>query len=264
MVHIASGCAGLASVCVVGNRKGFGKERFEPHNILYTVVGASMLWFGWLGFNGGSALSASDGRAGMAALVTQISAAMGGLSWMITDWIMVGKPSVLGMVNGIVAGLVCITPASGFVDPTGGFWFGILSGPICYFGSQLKHKAGFDDALDAFGIHAIGGVTGGILTAFFASADVGGGRDGILQGEGGGYTERANLLGHQLYGICVCGGWSFFLSLVILKIIDLTMGLRISNEEEEEGLDSSMHGESIDVKVADGQIEFQAVEKENI
>ena len=263
VVHIASGMSGLASVVIIGNRKGFGKERFDPHNILYTVVGTSMLWVGWFGFNGGSAAMAS-GRAGMAVLVTHISAGVAGLMWMITDWIMVGKPSVLGMVNGIVAGLVCITPGSGFVDPTGAFFFGLLAGPLCYFGAQLKHKAGFDDALDAFGVHAIGGIVGGILTAFFASDDVympyatlaanGYYPNGILYGTkedaalSGSYTRRAELLGIQLYGITVSAAWAFFMTLFILKIIDLSMGLRVSEADEDEGLDSSMHGETIEVQ----------------
>jgi ammonium transporter, Amt family len=250
VVHISSGLSGLAVIAVIGNRKGFGKSRFEPHNILYTVVGTSLLWVGWMGFNGGSAVAA-DGRAGMACLVTHISAAMAGLTWMFTDWYMNGKPSVLGMVNGAVAGLVAITPASGYADLTGAFFIGSFAGPVCFFGCMLKHKLGFDDALDAFGVHGMGGIYGGIMTAFFTSQDVAPSvwTPGILYQntpDGSGYTERARLLGVQLYGIVVSGGWAFFVTYIICKIIDSTMGLRVTDQEEDEGLDSSMHGESVD------------------
>lgn len=271
VVHIASGMSGLASVIIIGNRKGFGKQRFEPHNILYTVVGTSMLWVGWFGFNGGSAGQA-NGRAGMACLVTHIAAGVAGFTWMLTDWMMVGKPSVLGMVNGVVAGLVCITPGSGFVDPTGAFFYGLFSGPVCYFGAQLKHKLGFDDALDAFGVHAIGGILGGILTAFFASNDVTTPyaaklypTNGILYQDetegplsGGGPTARARLLGLQIYGIVVTAGWSFIMSLAILKAVDLTMGLRVSELDEDDGLDNSMHGETLEAK----EIELVSAQEE--
>ena len=260
VVHICSGMSGLAVIRVIGNRKGFGKERFEPHNILYTVVGASMLWVGWMGFNGGSEVAA-DGKAGMACLVTQISTAMASLTWMITDWIMVGKPSVLGMVSGAVAGLVCVTPGSGYVDPTGGFFMGAIAGPVCYFGAILKHKLGYDDALDAFGVHAVGGVLGAILTAFFASKAVAPGilTDGILyeesNGVGGTPTSRAELLGLQIYAVVVTLGYSFFMTYAICKVIDLTIGLRVSESDEEEGLDSSMHGESMEGSAQTDKVE---------
>jgi len=253
VVHIASGCSGLASVFVIGNRKGFGKERFDPHNILYTVVGVSFLWVGWLGFNGGSWLYA-DGRAGMACLVTMISAAMGGLTWMFTEWALTGKPSVLSMVSGIVSGLVAITPASGFVDATGAFFIGSFSGPVCLFGAKIKHYLGFDDALDAFGVHSIGGTLGGLMTGFFAETAVYGGQNAILQGVGSGYTLRAYVLGMQVYGIVVTIGWSFIVTYIILVIIDNTMGLRVSEDHEEEGLDSSMHGHTIDGPVDESKL----------
>jgi Amt family ammonium transporter len=255
VVHISSGMSGLATVMVIGNRKGFGKERFEAHNTLYTVVGCSMIWVGWFGFNGGSEV-ASDGKAGMACLVTQISTSMAALTWMLTDWYVSGKPSVLGMINGAIAGLVAITPASGYVDPTGGFFIGLFAGPVCYFGALLKHMAGYDDALDAFGVHAVGGIYGGLMTAFFASQAVcpACATNGILYQTGHGYTERARLLGIQVYSIVVTLGWSFFMTYFICRVLDSTIGIRVSDKEEDEGLDSSIHGESVDGTVESEKI----------
>ena len=200
-----------------------------------------------ISFNGGSEVAA-DGKAGMAALVTQIATAMAALTWMFTDWYANGKPSVLGMVNGAISGLVAITPASGYVDPTGGFFIGALAGPVCYYGAILKHQLGYDDALDAFGVHAIGGMFGALATAFFASKAVCPNckTNGILYETGSGYYERAELLGLQIYGVIVTVGWSFVVTLLICKFVDATMGLRISEAEEDAGMDSSMHGESID------------------
>ena len=171
VVHISSGASGLATVLVLGNRKGFGKERFDPHNILLTFMGMSMLWVGWFGFNAGSAAGANF-NAGYAMLATQIATSMAALTWLFTEWAVRGKPSVLGMISGAVAGLVCITPCSGYVDMTGAFFVGFFGGPLCYLGAQAKHFLGYDDALDAFGVHAIGGIVGGIACGFFATDQV--------------------------------------------------------------------------------------------
>jgi Amt family ammonium transporter len=171
VVHISSGFAGLVSTIMIGKRKGFGKERFEPHNILLTFIGASMLWVGWFGFNAGSAVAA-NALAGTAMLNTQISTSMAALTWMFTEWIVKKKPSVLGMLSGAIAGLVCITPACGWVDQTGAFFIGVMAGPWCYGWAQVKNYAGYDDALDAFGVHATGGVLGAVLTGFFSTSTV--------------------------------------------------------------------------------------------
>ena len=171
VVHICSGASGLATVIVLGNRKGFGKDSYDPHNILLTYMGMSMLWVGWFGFNAGSAVGANF-NAGYAMLATQIATSMAALTWLATEWAVRGKPSVLGMISGAVAGLVCITPASGYVDMTGAFFIGFFGGSLCYAGAQAKHLLGYDDALDAFGVHAIGGIVGGIATGFFATDQV--------------------------------------------------------------------------------------------
>jgi Amt family ammonium transporter len=255
VVHISSGVAGLMSTIVVGNRKGFGKERFEPHNILLTFFGASLLWVGWYGFNAGSA-GAAGILAGIAMLNTQLATATAALTWLFTEWSIRKQPSVLGILSGAVAGLVAITPACGYVDPTGAFFIGFIAGPVCYFGAQLKKSLGFDDALDAFGVHAIGGITGGILTGFFATDEYNGFKEdlvapqsavyplppkelGIFYGGGG------KQLGFQIYGIVCCIAWSAVVSYGILQLLDKTIGLRVTAEQEEEGLDSSLHGETI-------------------
>mmetsp|Transcript_15959 Transcript_15959/g.35320 ORF Transcript_15959/g.35320 Transcript_15959/m.35320 type:complete len:452 (-) Transcript_15959:295-1650(-) len=245
VVHVSSGCAGLVSCIVLGHRKGFGHSRFEPHNVLLTVVGASMLWVGWYGFNGGSALAANT-VACFAILTTQISTGCAALSWMTTEWYFRGKPSVMGMVSGAVAGLVAITPGAGFVDPTGAFFIGLLAGPVCYGGVQLKHWMGYDDALDAFGVHGIGGALGGILVGFFASSHVNAtaGVDGVLYA-GTHSGEGWRQVGLQVYGITVCGAYSAAVSLVLLLAIERTMGLRVSEAEEDEGLDKSLHAETL-------------------
>ena len=237
VVHISSGVAGLMSTIVIGNRKGFGKERFEPHNILLTFFGASLLWVGWYGFVAGSAYTANN-LAGIAILNMQISSAMGALTWMTTEWILRKQPSVLGILNGAVAGLVCITPAAGYVGPTGGFFIGFIGGPACYFGAQLKKRLGFDDALDAFGIHAIGGITGGLLTGFFATEQYDHKANGVFYGGG-------KQLGLQIYGIVVTILWSGLFSYLFLQLVDKTIGLRVTEADEEAGLDSSLHGETI-------------------
>ena len=236
VVHIASGMAGLMSTIVIGNRQGFGVDRFEPHNILLTFMGASMLWVGWFGFNAGSAGSASP-RAGMAMITTQISTSVSALTWMMTECIVRKQPSVLGMVSGCVAGLVAITPACGYVDPTGAFIIGLVAGPWCYAGAQIKHYLGYDDALDAFGVHATGGILGGLMTGLFARAHI--------CGVNGAFYGNAHQLIYQIYGVLFAVGYSGCISYLLLKAVDLTMGLRVDPKHEIEGLDSSVHGESV-------------------
>jgi Amt family ammonium transporter len=245
VVHIASGMAGLVSSVIIGHRKGFlEKEVFEPHNVMLTCVGASMLWVGWFGFNAGSAVAANQ-RAAYALLATHISAAVGALTWMFTEWYVTGSPKLTGVASGAIAGLVCITPGSGFVDMNGAFFFGLLSGPICYFSAQLKHYLGYDDALDAFGVHGIGGMLGGVLTGFFATNNVIRASPPINGVFYANTEDGGHQLGIQIYAIVVVGAYSAFASFLILIVLDKTMGLRISDQEEQEGMDSSFHGESL-------------------
>jgi len=205
-------------------------------------MGASMLWVGWFGFNAGSAGGAGK-RAAMAMLNTQIATSMAALTWMLTEWFIRKQPSVLGMVSGCIAGLVAITPACGYVDTTGAFIIGLIAGPFCYGGAQLKHKLGFDDALDAFGVHAIGGIFGGLMTGLFAKQDI------IQASNQYGWFYKTILGGNQMvvqiYGVLFSIAWSGAVSFVILKALDLTIGLRVSAKQEMEGLDSSVHGESV-------------------
>lgn len=241
VVHITSGISGLVSTIYMGPRQGYGKEHFHPHNVLFTAVGACMLWVGWYGFNAGSALAATD-RAGFAMLATQIATSCAGMTWMATEWVHKGSPSILGLVSGAVAGLVCITPGSGYVDQTGAFIIGLLAGPVCYGGVQLKHLAGYDDALDAFGVHGVGGILGGILLGFFATDKISGHANGVF------YSDTYNggrQLGNQIYAIIVTMGWSAFMTYVIHLVVDSAMGLRVTAEEEEAGLDRSLHNETL-------------------
>ena len=231
VVHINAGVAGLASCVVLGKRLGYGKEAMPPHNLTLTLIGASLLWVGWFGFNAGSA-GAADGRAGMAMLATQVATATAALSWMLAEWILKGKPSVLGIASGAVAGLVAITPASGFVGPTPAVIIGLLAGAACFFAAtSLKRALGYDDSLDAFGVHGIGGIIGALLTGVFASKEISGAEGSVVT---------------QLLGISVTVIYGFVTSYIILKLIDLTIGLRVSEEHEREGLDISLHGESIE------------------
>ena len=250
VVHIASGVSGLVSSIVIGNRRGFGKQRFEPHNILLTFMGTCMLWVGWMGFNAGSGISGNFDMtlAGNACLTTQISAATGAMSWMLLEWAIRKQPSVLGMVNGAVAGLVVITPGAGFVDMTGAFIIGLVGGPLCYLGAQVKHYIGIDDALDAFGVHAVGGIIGGIAVGFFANPI------NYSLGKGVyyfGVKDGGHQLAMQLYAIITSILWSGGITFILLKAIDLTIGLRVAAEDEDAGLDVSIHGETIDVHSAD-------------
>ncbi len=239
VVHINAGVAGLVCALVLGKRKGFGTDNMAPHNLVLSVIGASLLWVGWFGFNAGSA-TAANGSAGMAMAVTQIATAAAALAWMFAEWMARGKPSVLGIVSGAVAGLVAITPASGFVNPVGGLVIGIVAGIVCFWAAtSLKHMMGYDDSLDAFGVHGVGGFTGAILTGVFAVEAVGGeGKKGLIDG------NAAQVL-TQLWGCLVTMAWCAVATFVILKAIDAMIGLRVTVEEEVEGLDINLHGETV-------------------
>jgi Amt family ammonium transporter len=233
VVHINAGIAALVAALLIGKRAGYPDTQMPPHNLTLTVVGASMLWVGWFGFNAGSALAA-DGSAGMAMLVTHISTATAAIAWMLVEWSKHGKPSVLGIVTGAVAGLVAITPASGHVGPMGALAIGLASGIVCFWGAtSLKQSLGYDDSLDAFGVHGIGGIVGCVLTGIFAAKGLGGLED-INIGE--------QLLA-QLLSIIVTVVYCGVLSWVILKIVDATVGLRVDETQELEGLDLSLHDE---------------------
>ena len=231
VVHINAGIAGLVCALVLGKRLGYGKEAMAPHNLTLTLIGASLLWVGWFGFNAGSAVAA-DGRAGMAMVVTQLATAVAALAWMFTEWLFKGKPSVLGIASGAVAGLVAITPASGFVGVPGAFVIGIAAGVLCFFAAtSVKKMFGYDDSLDAFGVHCVGGIVGALLTGFFNVKDISGADGDFLV---------------QLGAVCTTLAVSGIGSFIILKVIDMVVGLRVSEEEEREGLDISLHGERVE------------------
>ncbi|HEY3347602.1 MAG TPA: ammonium transporter [Nitrospirota bacterium] len=237
VVHISSGVAALAAALVIGKRKGYGKIPMPPHNLTMTLLGAALLWFGWFGFNAGSSL-ASNGLAGTAFVVTHLATAAAALAWMFAEWIHRGKPTVLGAASGAVAGLVAITPASGFVSPMPSIIIGLVAGVICYTAVSLKSKLGYDDSLDAFGVHGVGGATGALLTGLFATVAVNSaGADGLFYG-------NASLLYKQAIAVAASAGYSFVVSFILLKVLDMTMGLRVDEEEESVGLDTSQHGES--------------------
>ena len=234
VVHINAGVAGLVAALVLGPRLGYGKEPMAPHNLTLTVIGAAMLWVGWFGFNAGSAVAA-DGRAGMAMAVTQIATGAAALGWMFAEWMSKGKPSVLGIASGAVAGLVAITPASGFVGPTGGLVIGIVAGVVCFWSAtSLKRMLKYDDSLDAFGVHGIGGIVGAILTGYFAVESIGG---------------TAGSMGQvvtQIEGVLITIAYTAIGTYIILKVLDLVMGLRVTEEQEREGLDIALHGERVE------------------
>lgn len=237
VVHISSGVSALAAAIVVGRRKGYGIKQMAPHDVTMTLLGAALLWFGWFGFNGGSA-AASGALATSAFVVTHIATAGAALSWMIAEWAHRSKPTVLGAASGAVAGLVAITPASGFVGPMSALIIGFVAGVICYTAVNLKTKLGYDDSLDVVGVHGVGGTWGAIATGLFASKIVNSaGNDGLLFG-------NPSLLWNQLISVGAAWVYSFIVTFAILKILDLTLGLRISEEEESDGLDLSQHGES--------------------
>ena len=240
VVHMNSGIAGLVAALVIGRRRGYGTENFAPHNLVLSLIGASLLWVGWFGFNAGSAVTAGT-NAGMAMAATQIATAGAALSWMFAEWIVRGKPSVLGIISGAVAGLVAITPASGFVDPNGAIIIGLVAGVLCFWATtHLKSLLGYDDALDAFGVHAIGGFAGAVLTGVFAKAAIKGQTDplGVLEG----HTEQLWI---QLQGIGAVVVWDVVATFIILKLIDLIIGLRVDQDVEREGLDLALHGETV-------------------
>ena len=235
VVHINAGIAALVACIVIGRRQGYPDTLMAPHSLTITVIGASMLWVGWFGFNAGSAVAA-DGAAGMAMLVTQVATASATLGWIAAEWIKHGKPSILGAVTGAVAGLVAITPASGSVGPMGAIVVGLASGVICFWAAtSLKRALGYDDSLDAFGVHGIGGIVGALLTGIFAAESLGG--QGLSADSIGGQFV-VQLIG-VVFTIVYCGVLSF----ILLKIVDAIIGLRVSQDEETEGLDISLHDE---------------------
>jgi Amt family ammonium transporter len=237
VVHINAGIAGLVAALVLGKRNGYPNTPMPPHSLVLTLVGASMLWVGWFGFNAGSELAA-DGTAGMAMAVTQVATATAALTWLWCEWLFHGKPSALGLASGAVGGLVAITPASGFVGPMGALVIGFASGLCCYlFSVKFKRAFGYDDSLDVFGVHAIGGIVGAILTGVFVEATLGG------AGLDEGVTMGAQV-GKQSIGVLVTIGYDFILTFFILKVVDLMVGLRVSEEEETEGLDLVLHDEA--------------------
>ena len=236
VVHINAGIAGLACCLVMGKRKGYPETMMRPHSLVFTLVGAAMLWVGWFGFNAGSELAA-DGTAGMAMAVTQIATGTAALAWMFCEWILHGKPSALGIASGAVAGLVAITPASGFVGPMGSIAIGAAAGIGCYLSAvRLKGLLGYDDSLDAFGVHAVGGAIGAILTGVFIDASLGG--VGLDKG-----VTLAAQVGKQFAGVGATVVYDFIISIILLKIIDAVIGLRVTEEEETEGLDIVLHDE---------------------
>jgi Amt family ammonium transporter len=234
VVHTNAGIAGLVAALVIGPRRN-RPTQMEAHNLVFSIIGASLLWVGWIGFNAGSALAA-DGRAAMAAATTIVAAAMAALSWMVTEWIIRGRPSVSGKITGAVAGLVAITPASGFVDISGALAIGLLSGVVCFWGANwLKDKMKYDDSLDCFGVHGIGGIVGAILTGVFASTAIGG--PTVVPG------LKQVLIQITTVGITMV--WCAVCTFILLKIIDKVIGLRVSADVEEAGLDPHLHGEQI-------------------
>lgn len=230
VVHLSSGAAALICAIILGKRRRPG----PPHNLTLTLIGAGLLWFGWFGFNAGSAL-ASDGIASLALVNTHLAAGAAAFAWAVAEWLKQGKPTALGVASGLVAGLVCITPAAGFVSPTSSVAMGLAAGLVCYGAVIAKGKLGYDDALDAFGIHGVGGALGAILTGVFA-AEVWGGTDGLIHGD-------SHLLVENAFGVVAAAAYSFAVTFVILKLIDVTIGLRVSGEQESEGLDTTLHGE---------------------
>jgi Amt family ammonium transporter len=239
VVHISSGVSALICALMIGRRLGFGHEDMRPHNLTYTALGAAMLWVGWFGFNAGSEL-ASDNLAASAFCTTHFAAAAGGLAWAAYDWLTRGKPTVLGTASGVVAGLVCITPGAGFVNPMPALIMGAIAGIVCAFAcSKIKQMFGYDDALDAFGVHGIGGTLGAILTGVFATRaawNIGGGAKlGLIEG--------GTVLKGQIAAVIVTWIFSIVATFILLKIVDVIAGLRVTPEEETRGLDVTQHEE---------------------
>ena len=239
VVHINAGIAGLVCALYLGKRHGYGTENMAPSNLVYSLTGAALLWVGWFGFNAGSAVAAGT-RAGMAMAVTQIATATAALAWMFAEWLVHRKPSVLGIISGAVAGLVAITPASGFVAPVGALWIGAAAGVGCFFAATtVKRALGYDDSLDVFGVHCIGGIIGAVLTGVFATSAVGGEAvKGLLEGNPGQVLT-------QIEGVAATLVWSGLGTLVILIIVNILVGVRVSQATEVEGLDINLHGEVV-------------------
>ncbi|MDX1252481.1 MAG: ammonium transporter [Gammaproteobacteria bacterium] len=234
VVHINAGIAGLVAALVLGKRKGFPTTAMPPHNLTMTLIGASMLWVGWFGFNAGSAVAA-NGTAGMAMAVTQIATGAAALAWMFSEWLTHGKPSVLGIASGAVAGLVAITPASGYVGPTGALVIGLAAGMLAFIAStKLKRALGYDDSLDVFGVHAVAGITGALLTGVFAASTLGGAKADL---------DIGSQLWTQFVGVAVTVAYCAIATFIILKVLDAIIGLRVTEEQETEGLDISQHNE---------------------
>jgi Amt family ammonium transporter len=237
VVHVNAGVAALVAALVLGRRKGFPETAMPPHNLTMTVIGACMLWVGWFGFNAGSALAA-NGTAGMTMLVTHIGAAAGSLTWMFCEWVRFGKPSVLGIVTGMVAGLGTITPASGFVGPLGALVIGVTAGLVCFVATNyMKRTLRVDDSLDVFPVHGVGGIIGTLLTGVFAATALGG--VGFAEG-----VTMGKQVMTQLTGIFVTAAWSGIVTFILLKLIDVMLGLRVTVEQETEGLDTVLHNET--------------------
>lgn len=237
VVHVTSGISALAAALVIGKRKGYLHEAMTPHNLPMTVIGAGILWFGWFGFNAGSALSAGP-LSVMTFIATHSSAVAATVIWVLIEWVHRGKPTMFGAATGAIAGLATVTPASGYVGPLSALAIGLLAGAVCYISLNMKNRLGYDDSLDAFGVHGVGGILGTLATGFFAQKLLNpAGADGLFFGGSG-------LLLNQLVGVVVTAFYSFVVTVIILKLLDWTMGLRLSAEDEFEGLDLSQHGES--------------------
>jgi Amt family ammonium transporter len=237
VVEINSGIAGLVCAIMLGRRRGYPQEPMIPHNLILSVIGASLLWVGWLAFNGGSALAA-NGTAAFALMNTQAAGAAGALAWMAIEWVKHGKPSVLGIISGAIAGMVAITPSCGFVSPMGAIAIGLIAGVACFLAStSLKRKLGYDDSLDVFGVHGVGGIVGTLGIGIFGS-QVWGGTPGLLEGNPGQF-------GFQLVGCIVVAAWCAIATFAILFVIEKAIGLRVAKETEIEGLDLGLHGEVV-------------------
>jgi ammonium transporter, Amt family len=239
VVHLNAGTAALVTCLMLGKRIGLKSESMAPHNLVLSVIGASLLWVGWFGFNAGSA-AAANVNAGMAAVATQLATAAAALAWTAVEWIIARKPSALGMISGAVAGLVAITPASGYVDPKSALVIGFAAGFVCYFSAVwVKRWIGYDDALDAWGVHGIGGALGALLTGVFASSAINPGAKGWLA------DGNAHQMLLQFYDVAATFLYCAIVTFLILKVLDLTLGLRVSREDEIEGLDFTLHGETV-------------------
>ncbi len=241
VVHINAGVAGLICALVLGKRVGYGQENMAPYNLAYAVIGASLLWVGWFGFNAGSAVGAG-GRAGMAMLATQVATGAAALGWVVAEWVAKGKPSVLGVISGAVAGLVAITPASGFVLPGPALIIGVVAGVVCFWSATgLKHLLGYDDSLDAFGVHGIGGIIGALLTGVFAFGPL----SATTDKPEGIYVAGTALLTSQAIAVGATIAYSAVATFILLKVVDVVVGLRVSPDQEREGLDVVLHGEQL-------------------